>query len=154
MSEKASHWLDLLDQDQIWTDAQGRTHRLADMDLAHCRNVRDFLVRHATWIFGRFYIATADQARSAESQDEANALLTALEEQEGDPVGWLLSKPLLRALDERIGPIDLRPGKTRTVTVVARLAVEKTTGIDTVRRSLEKALRGMPYDHDIVSVNE
>ncbi|UGQ12982.1 hypothetical protein LO772_04995 [Yinghuangia sp. ASG 101] len=70
-------WLWLLDQDEVWVAADGRTFLIAEMPPKYCGNAAAWLQRHAAEI--RRY--AAPQRRF-------------------DPLTWIDAKPLTRALVE------------------------------------------------------
>ncbi|HSA50659.1 MAG TPA: hypothetical protein VLH10_11200 [Yinghuangia sp.] len=70
-------WLWLLDQDEVWVAADGRTYLIAEMPPAYCGNAAAWLQRHA-----------AEIRRYAEPQRRV------------DPLAWIDAKPLTRALVE------------------------------------------------------
>lgn len=45
------HYVTLLNQSEVWQDAQDRRHRLDDMDPGYCGNVLRFLLRQADGLF-------------------------------------------------------------------------------------------------------
>ncbi|AJC54753.1 tetratricopeptide repeat protein [Streptomyces sp. 769] len=83
------HYVTLLNQDEVWQDAQDRRHRLDDMEPRYCGNVLRFLLRQADDIF-----ATLVDGLAASPE--------ALGRWEGEDAGaWLARQPLAVALRRR-----------------------------------------------------
>ncbi|MGP8297762.1 tetratricopeptide repeat protein [Streptomyces inhibens] len=83
------HWSTLLNQDEVWQDAQDRRVRLDEMDPTYCTNVLNFILRQADGIV----------------QMLLNGLIVVPESlgwKEGDDaVSWLERQPLVTALRRR-----------------------------------------------------
>lgn len=89
-----------LHQGQWWIDGQGQWRRIADMELRHVENVMKLLVSraeicamHATWSMYSYATIAPDGA--------ANAVEQEIRVIESDPVVWLKSTNLYRALKAR-----------------------------------------------------
>lgn len=95
----------LLHQGEVWIDANGAKHRIADMEPRYCTNVSRFLMRQAGCIavqmlFGPAYRPMPNPGTTA--YDDASAALDVETDRiVSDPVGWVLSTPLLNALINR-----------------------------------------------------
>ncbi|MCQ8836200.1 tetratricopeptide repeat protein [Streptomyces malaysiensis] len=83
------HYVTLLNQDEVWQDAQDRRHRLDDMDSRYCGNVLRFLLRQADVLFEKL-------------ADGLGASPESLGRWEGeDAQTWLARQPLTVALRRR-----------------------------------------------------
>jgi hypothetical protein len=97
--------LEVLDQDQTWTDVHGTVHQISDMEPRYCRNVAAFLRRRADEIgevrmWTMTCISLPDECSQAylsvtDDIDREMARITS------DPVSWLNQQPLLVALERR-----------------------------------------------------
>ncbi|MCA1224249.1 hypothetical protein [Streptomyces sp. 8L] len=112
------HWTDLLDQDEVWRDAQGTIHRLDDMEPGYCGRVRAFILRQASDVYDligmQLSAAPTDMSESA-----AYAFDRAFDEflDAGDsPSTWLEGHPLLEALKNRSAGLPARHEETETET--------------------------------------
>lgn len=102
---------DRLRNGEVWTDANGRTHKITRMDRRHAANVIRFIERHADrlhdgacWDTIFWPIPRGDAASDA--VDDAISQLY-----EVTPLEWLNEQPLVIALRERAG--DTRPGPSK-----------------------------------------
>lgn len=91
--------------DETWTDASGREHRIADMEIRYCRNVVAFLERRAVALAQASALDVFHMPLPAEDTAAFDAVWSDLERewdmQDHNPVGWLNEKPLLKALRYR-----------------------------------------------------
>ncbi|MFF8423862.1 hypothetical protein ACF07Y_01710 [Streptomyces sp. NPDC016566] len=83
------HYVTLLNQDEVWQDAQDRRHRLDDMDPGYCGNVLRFLLRRADVVFGTLADGLIVSAESLGRWDGEDA------------AAWLARQPLAVALRRR-----------------------------------------------------
>lgn len=119
---------DLLDQDQVWVDAQGNVHDLATMDRHHRANLIPFLRRSASTLqriaedrYWRSALAFVDDA----SDGVWGAQLDAEAQFEMPAEDWLERKPLMRRL------VELEAGRSlgkRRMTALRNRAYELLTG--------------------------
>jgi hypothetical protein len=106
-----THWTDLLDQDQVWRDAQGEILRLDDMDTGYCGRVRAFCLRQAEDVHELIGMQACagrgpDSYQAEIDFDRAfNDFLDAGD----DPKAWLEASPLLTALKFRSEGLPARP---------------------------------------------
>jgi hypothetical protein len=95
----------LLNQSEVWTDRHGVDHRLADMEPRYCQNVVGFLLRQADQV--AFYVGFALASVGLPDEDtQAYLHVTAEIDAETErmltsPSGWLIEKPLIKALLQR-----------------------------------------------------
>ncbi|WP_309032530.1 hypothetical protein [Streptomyces alfalfae] len=104
------HWTDLLDQDEVWRDAQGTILRLDDMDPGYCGRVRAFCLRQADAVYDLIGMQAAAPTDMSESATDAferafDEFLNAGD----DPDAWLADFPLLVALKHRSEGLPARP---------------------------------------------
>jgi hypothetical protein len=97
--------LSVLDQAETWTDALGIEHRIADMEARYCRNVIAFLQRRADEITLVVGLSLCN-VRLPDEATQAYLSVTAgidaeIERMSADPVAWLNTKPLIKALQRR-----------------------------------------------------
>ncbi|MGW5126041.1 hypothetical protein ACWEQ7_18695 [Streptomyces sp. NPDC004069] len=92
------HYVTLLNQDEVWQDAQDRRHRLDDMEPRYCGNVLRFLLRQADDLFGALVdgLAVSPEALGRWEGEDAEA--------------WLARQPLAVALRRRSEGKPARPG--------------------------------------------
>lgn len=105
------HWTDLLDQDQVWRDANGTFHRLDDMQPDYCARVRSFILRQAEHVHTQLlWEMTTGPQPSAEVASDCFAREYDMIEAEGDnPEAWLEKHDLLIALKHRSEGLPARP---------------------------------------------
>lgn len=102
--------LSVINQGETWTDANGDTHQIADMEPRYCRNVIAFLQRRVdeiTWVVGLSMART----RLPDEDTQAYLDVTASIDREydrmhDDPIAWLNDKPLIKALQQRANQGD------------------------------------------------
>lgn len=142
MTERPSA-LDLLYQSEIWIDADGHTHQIADMETRHARNVIRMLERKANHFHSAAnwgYVSGPGPSGDA-ACDAFNAEMDRF--MDADPLEWIRSSDLVQALYERIGePVpgqadeepwdipDARPGTTDYTLQQGR----ESTGIESTFR--------------------
>ncbi|WP_445525312.1 hypothetical protein [Streptomyces cyslabdanicus] len=92
------HYVTLLNQDEVWQDAQDRRHRLDDMEPRYCGNVLRFLLRQADDLFGALVdgLAVSPEALGRWEGEDTEA--------------WLARQPLAVALRRRSEGKPARPG--------------------------------------------
>jgi hypothetical protein len=148
--------IELLGQREIWVDTHGSTHRIQDMDRRYCENVYGYLLRNGRAIAEQTYhrVAFGPQPNGEVACDTVDAILEELLDATQNPDRWLMDRPLMQALAERIESFGERPGATYDVMVVLKLNVPVNRGADGIRRSLEKALDGLPYGCEVVTFAE
>lgn len=98
--------LESLDQDEFWTDGQGHTHRIAQMEPRYCRNVIAFLQRRADELadaYGLLLMTIGLPGESTQAYLSVTDGISAEMEVMADPIGWLNEKPLLQALQHQVG---------------------------------------------------
>ncbi|MFF5012940.1 tetratricopeptide repeat protein [Streptomyces sp. NPDC001165] len=91
------HYVTLLNQDEVWQDAQDRRHRLDDMDPGYCGNVLRFLLRRADVVFETLADGLVVSAESLGRWDGEDA------------EAWLARQPLAVALRRRSEGKPARP---------------------------------------------
>lgn len=146
----ASHqWPDLLGQDEIWIDKEGRRLAISEMTPTHCQNVRNFLMRNSGGFLDTLYhrILDGPQPHGDMASDGFDGVLAELEEASKDPVAWITGQPLLIALAARAAdgaPVG-RKKATGTKTLKFRLEVEIHPGMDeeALRRKIESMFSGV-----------
>ncbi|CAL9479381.1 hypothetical protein SUDANB171_03000 [Streptomyces sp. enrichment culture] len=91
------HWVVLLNQDDIWQDAQNNRYRLDSMSPAYCGNVARFVLRQADEIVHLLveHLGIAPDALGLRQEERATV--------------WLERQPLLVALRRRARGLDARP---------------------------------------------
>jgi hypothetical protein len=92
-------YYDILDQDEIWRDANGVVHQLVDMAPSYRANVIGFLKRRAEellegWVRLHYLSGAGPQGELA--QDAFDAELTG--HAKAQPQDWLEQRPLVRRL--------------------------------------------------------
>jgi hypothetical protein len=91
---------ELLHQDEVWIDREGRTHSLDHMTTRYLRNLRAFLMRRAKgfldWEIDEMVYGPQPHGDAARDAFEAE-LDWALR---ADPQEWLAETELVRAIDE------------------------------------------------------
>ncbi|MEZ7005642.1 hypothetical protein [Streptomyces sp. AD55] len=106
-----THWTDLLDQDEVWRDANGTILRLDDIEPDYCGRVRAFALRQAEDVYHLIGMqacaGTSDMSEQA-SIDFDRAFDVFLDAGE-DPKAWLEQAPLLIALKYRSEGLPARP---------------------------------------------
>lgn len=106
-----SHWTDLLEQSEVWLNAEGQTLRLDDMEPNYCARVRSFCLRQAEAAHALLmYQMTLGPDPSGEvAQDAYNATFDALEQEGENPQEWMARQELLIALKHRSEGLPARP---------------------------------------------
>jgi hypothetical protein len=106
-----THWTELLDQDEVWRDAQGAVLRLDDMEPDYCARVRAFCLRNAELALNTcLYEMTCGLGPSGEvATDCFNREWDMLEAAGEDPKAWLEESHLLIALKHRSEGLPARP---------------------------------------------
>lgn len=105
------HWTDLLDQDEVWRDAQGTVLRLDDMEPDYCARVRTFCLRNAEHALnGILYeMAHGPMPDGEVAVDCFNREYDMLEAAGDNPRAWLEESELLQALKYRSEGLPARP---------------------------------------------
>ncbi|MFE4915776.1 hypothetical protein ACFRCX_30190 [Streptomyces sp. NPDC056652] len=106
-----THWTDLLNQDQVWRDAQGTILSLDGMDPGYCSRVRAFVLRQADdvhYLIGMQACSGGDHLSEQASIDFDRAFADFLDAGD-DPTAWLEQTPLLVALKYRSEGLPARP---------------------------------------------
>ncbi|MEU4231157.1 hypothetical protein AB0F17_43270 [Nonomuraea sp. NPDC026600] len=114
MSDHVMDWFDLLDQDQVWIDGDGREHQIAAMDPAYCRRVLAWLHRHAGDVTNAA-AAAIDRAPLPDVDTVAYdivAFSSETAEMRDDPHAWLVTTPLITTLRTRAGWLTTDPKDT------------------------------------------
>ncbi|MGW6054950.1 tetratricopeptide repeat protein [Streptomyces sp. NPDC055189] len=91
------HWVNLLNQDEVWQDLQDRRHRLDEMDTSYCGNVLRFIRRQADQLVELL-------ADGLDVTPEALGLTD-----HDDATSWLDRQPLIVALTRRARGESARP---------------------------------------------
>ncbi|GAA0500693.1 hypothetical protein [Streptomyces olivaceiscleroticus] len=106
-----THWTDLLDQDQVWRNAEGQFLRLDDMEPDYCARVRAFILRQAESVLDRLlYEMTFGPMPSGDvAVDCFNREYDVLEQQHDNPQAWLEQHELLIALKHRSEGLPAQP---------------------------------------------
>jgi len=106
-----THWTDLLDQDEVWRDAQGTILRLDDMESGYCGRVRAFCLRNAERAYDimLYDMAHGPMPSGDVAVDCFNREWDMLDAAGDDPKAWLEEAPLLIALKHRSEGLPARP---------------------------------------------
>jgi hypothetical protein len=107
----ATHWTDLLNQDEVWRDARGTILRLDDMEPGYCSRVRAFVLRQADAVYDLIGMQAAS-APNDMSESATMAFDRAFDDfldAGDDPKAWLEQAPLLIALKHRAEGMPARP---------------------------------------------
>ncbi|KFG71508.1 hypothetical protein [Streptomyces mutabilis] len=96
-------WTNLLDQDEVWRDAQGTILRLDDMDPGYCGRVRAFCLRQADAVYDLIGMqaAAAPTDMSESATDAFERAFDDFLDAGDDTAAWLARSPLLVALENR-----------------------------------------------------
>jgi hypothetical protein len=97
----------LLNQDQVWPDAQGNRHDISEMSVRYKANVVRYLERRAKHLaalygYGEIFVLMAEPPGGDMASDALDdALERADHERTNDPLGWLRRTTLLvRLIDD------------------------------------------------------
>jgi hypothetical protein len=146
-----------LEEEHLWIDSSGTRHEIATMDLRHCRNVHDYLMRNAHRIVNGLYTSVAfDVPPSGEvALDAFDAMVDELADATADPCAYLARQPLLQALERRLGggPHGTR-SQMRTVKIEIELQAPEGATLGAVERSVTDALADLPYDYKVTATEE
>jgi hypothetical protein len=106
-----THWTDLLDQDEVWRDAQGQILRLDDMEPHYCARVRAFCLRNAEHAHTLLmYEMTLGPGPSGDvAVDCFNREWDMMDDAGQNPRAWLEESDLLIALKHRSEGLPARP---------------------------------------------
>ncbi|MFF9287479.1 hypothetical protein [Streptomyces griseosporeus] len=106
-----THWTDLLDQDEVWRDAQGTILRLDDMEPGYCGRVRAFCLRNAEYAHSLllYEMAHGPMPSGEVAVDGFNREWDMMDAAGDDPRAWLEEAPLLIALKYRAEGLPARP---------------------------------------------
>ena len=106
-----THWTDLLDQDEVWRDANGTILRLDDMEPGYCGRGRPFCLRNAVHDLNAslYDMAHAQIPSAAVAVDGFNREWDMLEAAGDNPKAWLEESDLLQALKYRSEGLPARP---------------------------------------------
>jgi hypothetical protein len=146
----------LLGQTEFWYDGSGERHRISEMSLQYCSNLRDYLLRSAPRIAEGMYhkMLGIPAPRGDVAGDDYDSILEELADASSSSEqgsAWIRRQALIGALEERIRDLGgTENGDTREVTVVIRMKVPNVDGAGVVGRTLERTLRRLPYEHEII----
>jgi hypothetical protein len=145
--------IDLLGQREHWIDTHGSTHLIRDMELRYCENVYGYLLRNGRGIAEQLYhrVVFGPQPSGDMACDAVDAMTEELLDAIDRPEAWMMRQPLLEALAERIENSGRQPGATYEVTVVLKLTVPVNKGTGMAQRAFEQALRGLPYEYEVMT---
>lgn len=145
--------IELLGQQEIWVDTNGKTHRIQGMDQRYCENVYGYLLRNGRAIAEQTYhrIAFGPQPGGEMACDAVDAMLEELLDATTNSDRWMMERPLMQALARRIEGSGVRPDATYEVMVVLKLAVPQSKGSGAARRALDKALGKLPYGCEVIT---
>lgn len=107
----AKHWTDLLDQDEVWRDANGTILRLDDMDPGYCARVRAFCLRNAERALDLclYEMAHGPMPGGDVAVDGFNREWDMLDAAGSNPQEWMEETDLLQALKHRSEGLPARP---------------------------------------------
>ncbi|MEU3656502.1 hypothetical protein AB0E67_27575 [Streptomyces sp. NPDC032161] len=107
----ATHWTDLLGQDEVWRDAQGQILHLDDMDPGYCSRVHAFVLRQAEDVYDLIgmQVAAAPLDMSEQAAIDFDRSFDDFLDAGSDPKAWLEQAPLLIALKYRAEGLPARP---------------------------------------------
>jgi hypothetical protein len=148
--------IELFGQGEYWMDADGRVHSIKGMDLGYCENVYAYLLRNSKLLAEQAYcqIVRTAPPQGEMAQDSFDSMLNELMEAIDGSDRWIKRQSLMEALEQRILSFGAHQGTTREVTVVLKLNVPVNRGADVARRSFERTLAGLPYEHEVIAFTE
>lgn len=107
----ATHWTELLGQNEVWLNADRQILRLDDMEPDYCGRVRSFCLRQAAAAHANLlYQMTLGSEPSGEmAQDAFNSEFDRLTEEGANPQAWMAQQELMIALKYRSEGLPARP---------------------------------------------
>ncbi|MER6605871.1 hypothetical protein ABT282_08120 [Streptomyces sp. NPDC000927] len=136
ITDEVPDLVELLDQDEIWVNANGERLRLDDMEPRYCGNVRALLMRNAgSYLDHLMWSMTRGPGPSGDMACDAfDRAFDELLEASNDPETWMREQPLLVALARRIRGEAARPAETPETETLMETEIEMAARIDGPRQ--------------------
>ena len=105
--ERPQSMIEFLYQDEWWQDRNGQWWDPRRMDLAYATNLRAYLLRHAP----SAHLAALSSMLGFQNTLNGEAAIDSMEmeiarHEDTEPMEWMLSTPLVQALDQRIAHLS------------------------------------------------